>query len=53
MPDFDKYSDHARTLYIRFKCTRCGCEAIEPLKECSDRTGDRGDYLGQLRLPQN
>ena len=53
MPNFDRYEDYARTLYIRFKCTRCGKEELEPLRACSERTGDRGDLLGQLRLPEN
>lgn len=52
MPSFDKYEDYSKTLYIRFKCTRCGFEEFEKLSDCSKRTDDRGNYLGQLRLPQ-
>lgn len=52
MPKFDKYEDKSKTLFIRFKCNRCGFEEFEKLEDCDKRTGERGDYLHQLLLPR-
>lgn len=52
MPSFDKYEDYSKTLFIRFKCSRCGFEELETLEHCDKRTGDRGNFLRQLSLPK-
>ncbi len=52
MPCFDKYEDYCKTLFIRFKCKRCGFEEFETLEDCDQRTGDRGNFLRQLSLPK-
>ena len=52
MPSFDKYATISKTLFIRFKCIRCGHEEFEPLQDCDKRTGDRGNYLSQLSFPE-
>lgn len=50
---FDKYKDYSKTLLIRFRCTRCGFEALEELEVCCGRTGEHGGYLHQLSLPKD
>ena len=52
MPNFDKYADYCKTLYIRFKCSRCGFEEFELLRACIERTGDNGGCLRQFHLPK-
>lgn len=51
MPSFDSYQKYNRTLFVRFNCSRCGYEEFESLKDCDKRTGERGDFLHQLFLP--
>lgn len=52
MPQIDKYADYCKTLFIQFKCTRCGFEVLEPLKDCISKTGDNGGYLRQFSVPK-
>ncbi len=53
MIELDRYEHGGKTLFIRFKCTRCGLEEFEKLNDCDKRTGDRGPYLHQLMLPKD
>lgn len=47
-----EFSDKGRTVYIEFKCMRCGHAKLEPYSEVSGRTGEHCGYLRQLTLPQ-
>ena len=49
--EFNSYSDSGRTLFVEFKCRRCGKTHYEPLEEAHKRSSDTYGYLRNLSLP--
>lgn len=50
--EFNSYSDSGRTLFVEFKCRRCGATHYEPLKQANERSGNESyGYLHNINIP--
>lgn len=50
--EFNSYSDSGRTLYVEFKCHRCGATHYETLEQANKRSGGESyGYLHNISIP--
>lgn len=51
MPSFNNYSADGRTIMVKFTCSRCGAEHIDPLELHRNDDDQSYGYLHRIKPP--